>query len=188
MIYQFYADIRDKVEILDFLLRHSDMRIFDLYSHYGKEIRQYQSVEEITGVFDLENGGLYSASFQLWAPTFGKAPEFVRVTLDPKRCNGHTFRYRTAGLGLIQFHLGGITKGHLEYSQLIHFSEKGALKAEGSDSADKSEYWNWKEISKASKALQNHIKKHLLVGKLNGLDILRGANETLALRSGGTVL
>ncbi len=71
MTYDFFATKSDKINLLDFLFKETDLRIFDLASLYGQEISEYRSTEEIVTKFDLDSGGQSSLTFQLWTQRFG---------------------------------------------------------------------------------------------------------------------
>ena len=108
MTYDFFADKADKLEILDFIFEETDLEVYDLSSPYGQEICQYRTVDEISSKFDLDDGDKFAVTFQLWAPRHKGNPLFRKIGLDPRHCNGHTFRYSTDGWGLIQLYFGGL--------------------------------------------------------------------------------
>ena len=58
----------------------------------------------------MKNGSKFSNAFQLWSPDFNGGIVFEKIQLDPKRCNGHAFRFATQGWGLIQLYFGGLNK------------------------------------------------------------------------------
>ncbi len=111
---------------------------------------------------------------------FGGKVVFQKVNLNPKYCAGHSFRYRTAGWGLVQLYFGGIQKGTLSYSHIGHFNQKGALKKEtggtknGNHTVDE---WNWKEIRKYSRKLKYQIHQKMSVKKLGSMGMLNGASK-----------
>jgi len=186
MTLDFFADAADKMELLNFIFAETPLHVYDHYSVYGEEIREYHSINDITSCFDLQNGGANSAAFQLWSETFKAKPVFQKISLNPKYCNGHTFRYATGGWGLIQLYFGGIQHGCLHHSHIGHFSEKGALKNEGiTKEYGKVSSWDWKEVESIGNKLRYHISKKLAVNKAGSEPILKGAEE---LRLGGTTL
>ena len=130
MTYDFFADKGDKLEILDFIFKNTDLQVYDLSSPYDQEICNYKTINEISTKFDLDNGDKFAVTLQLWTPRHKGKPIFRKIDLDPKRCNGHTFRYSTDGWGLIQLYFGGLKNNTLHQSHIGHFNEKGALKNE----------------------------------------------------------
>ena len=106
MTFDFFADKTVKLKILDFIFMDTDLHVYDSGSPYGQEINEYKTVDAIASKFDLINGDKFAVTFQLWDPSHKGKPIFRKIDLDPKHCNGYTFRYSTDGWGLIQF-IGG---------------------------------------------------------------------------------
>jgi hypothetical protein len=178
MTYDFYADKTDKLSLLDFIFNQTDLQVFDLASPYGLEICQYKSSEEISAKFDLVNGDNFAVTFQLWTPRHKGELVFKKVDLDPKRCNGHTFRYSTDGWGMIQLYLGGVKNNILYQSHIGHFSEKEAAKCEGTNKFNGSvNVWDWKEVQATSKKLKQYIHSNLAEKRSGSIDILLGASK-----------
>ena len=178
MTLDFFADSADKADLLNFIFNETSLSVFDHYSSHGEEIREYKSADEIMAKFDLQIGGAHVAGFQLWSEAFKAKPVFSKVDLDPKRCNGHTFRYATSGWGLIQLYFGGLQHDCLRYSHIGHFNEKGALKNEDiNKELGKVDSWDWKEVGSTGNKLRYYIMKKLTVNKLGTYPILKGAEE-----------
>ena len=182
MNYNFFADKADKLAILEFIFKETDLKVYDHDSSYGQEISEYRNVEEILSKFDLEKGNKFSVTFQLWAPRHAGRPIFRKIDLDPKRCNGYTFRYATNGWGLIQLYYSGIENNSLSQSTIAHFTEKGASANEKvSAFNDEVNNWNWKEIKSTSGKLKYHIHNKLAVRKIGSCGVLKGADNLVKL-------
>ncbi|MFM2386673.1 MAG: hypothetical protein RL660_1430 [Bacteroidota bacterium] len=178
MHYNFFADKADKLQVLEFIFKETDLQVYDAASPYGQDICEYKTVDEISKKFDLDNGDKFANTFQLWAPRHQGKPIFRKVDLDPKRCNGHTFRYSTDGWGLIQLYFGGLKNGELNQSHIGHFSEKGALGCEGANTANGlSSFWDWTEIQVTSRRLKYQIHNKLAIRKIGSLGVLAGADK-----------
>jgi hypothetical protein len=178
MNYDFFADKADKLEILDFIFKNTDLHVYDLSSAYGQEICQYKNVDEVSSKFDLDNGDKFAVTFQLWTPRHKGKPLFRKIDLDPKHCNGHTFRYSTDGWGLIQLYFGGVKNNELNQSHIGHFNESGAKKNERSSAFNgKVNAWDWKEIQATSRKLKYQIDNKLATRKIGSLGVLPGADS-----------
>ena len=178
MTYDFFADKADKLEVLDFIFKETDLQVYDLGSPYGQEICQYKTIEEISSKFDLDNSDKFACTFQLWTPRHKGKPIFRKVDLDPKRCNGHTFRYSTDGWGLIQLYFGGLKNNELNQSHIGHFNEKGALKWEETNKVNGLvSLWDWTEIQKTSRKLKYYIHNKLAIRKIGSFGVLSGADK-----------
>jgi len=178
MTYDFFADKADKLEILDFIFKGTDLLVYDLSSPFGQDISQYKTVDEISSKFDLDNGNKFATTFQLWTPRHKGKPIFKKIDLDPKHCNGHTFRYSTEGWGLIQLYFGGLKNNELNQSHIGHFNEKGALKREETNKVSGLvSLWDWTEIQITSRKLKNHIHNKLATRKIGSFGVLSGADK-----------
>lgn len=177
MTYDFFANKTDKLEILDFIFKETDLKIYDLGSPYGLEICEYNSVNDIDSKFDLDNGDKFAMTFQLWTPRHKGKPVFRKINLDPKHCNGHTFRYSTDGWGLIQLYFGGLKNNELNQSHIGHFTEREALKNENITTFNgRVNSWDWTEIQSTSRMLKNYIHNKLSIRKIGSLGVLKGAD------------
>ena len=178
MNYDFFADKEDKLQILEYIFSETDLQVYDLGSSYGQEICNYKSVEDISAKFDLTYGDKFAVTFQLWTPRHKGQPIFRKIDLDPKRCNGHTFRYSTDGWGLIQLYFGGLKNNELNQSHIGHFNEAGALKNESSTKFNgKVNSWDWKEIQISSRKLKYKIHNKLATKNIGNLGVLLGADK-----------
>jgi hypothetical protein len=178
MTYDFFADKADKLDILEFIFKDTDLHVYDLSSAYGQEICQYKTVDEVSSKFDLDNGDKFAVTFQLWSPRHKGKPLFRKIDLDPKRCNGHTFRYSTEGWGLIQLYFGGLKNNELKHSHIGHFNEKGALKWDETNNVNGLvSSWDWTEIQATSRKLKYQIHNKLATRKIGSFGVLSGADK-----------
>ena len=175
MQYQFFADKQDKINLLDYIFKETDLLIFDSYSVYEQEIREFKNTGEIITAFDLEKEII---ALKLWSPSFKAQYKFRKIDLNPKSCKGFHFRYCIEGWGLIQLLLEGITIDQLKHSTISHNSEKRALAWENTrNEIGKVSEWNWKTINSCSGKLKYHIHQKMSVRKENGSGILEGADK-----------
>jgi hypothetical protein len=178
MTYDFFADRNDKIEVLNFIFQETDLQIFDSNSIYGEKVNEYRASTDIISKFDLQNGGEFAITFQLWTPRFMGDLVFRKVDLDPKRCDGHTFRYSTDGWGLIQLYFGGVKDNLLNRSHIGHQSEKRALawqknyKEMGSVTK-----WDWKVVEQTGRKLKHQIHSKMSKRKIGLCGVLKGADK-----------
>ncbi|KUG08179.1 hypothetical protein [Solirubrum puertoriconensis] len=177
MNYNFFASKTDKLALLDYLFTETDLRLYELSSAFGTEVKAYISTTAVVADYDLKYGSQYAACFKLWSPRFGATPNFRRIELNPQSCQGHTFRYATEGWGLIQLYFGGQQNGVLAQSQLGHFNEKGALAREDTYRSRLGlvAAWNWPEINATSHKLKHLLHSKRAVEKIGSIGILPGA-------------
>src|SRR6266853_1466124 len=110
----FYALKEDIRQLVHFIFEETDLRIFESYSEYDKELREFRSFDDLSAAFDLgtdKHGNGSAVLLQLWSSAVMAKVEFERIAL---KVPGHSFRYRISGSGgLIQLYFGG------EYEHVI---------------------------------------------------------------------
>lgn len=174
----FYAIPEDHEPLLDWLVRERICRIFELASDFEMALREFHTVDDVMSQFSrtYSNGNSWdTVHLQLYV--LGAGPPFVprRVSLDPRACDGATFRYAAEGWGLVQLYLGAIGSGGLKNSHTNHNSLKRA-EAWGSVKPDMQpvESCDFKKISAFSSRLNRQIKK-LGIAKIGSRPVLPGA-------------
>jgi hypothetical protein len=155
--------------VLDFLFSSTDIRVFESYSEYGAELREFRSTEELAAAFPLGSdpyGNGKVILLQLWSPSVMRDLTIRRFALDPAHCNGHTFRHNIEGGGLMQLYLGGVCERVVTMSHFGHQSQVRA-QAWGVDGDV-----NWQALKTLSNRIQYHIRKRLAAGKVPGRPVL----------------
>lgn len=178
MNYNFFAAKEDKIAILEYLFQNTDLKFFHMYSSYEEEITEYKNVEEIQSKFDLSNGAEFEKTFQLWSPKFKGKVFFEKIELDPRSCEGYTFRYSTRGMGLIQLYFGGVQNNELNQSHIGHTSLNRAAAYQGLNNFTESIYdWDWGELNRMARRLKYQIHQKMAVRKIGAMGILSGAKK-----------
>lgn len=170
----FFAAETDQRAVLDFLFSSTDVRVFESYSEFDAELREFHSTEEMAVAFPLgtdQYGNGNAVLLQLWSPAVMSKLTIERFAVDPAACNGHTFRHRIDGGGLMQLYLGGVCGQVLTMS---HFGHQSQTRAQtwGVDQGV-----NWEALKKLSNRIQYHIRKRLAAGKVPGRPVLAQALE-----------
>ncbi|ODB99862.1 hypothetical protein A3197_05555 [Candidatus Thiodiazotropha endoloripes] len=177
----FYAVGGDLQKVLEFVFEELGCRVFELSSKPDTELREFRSAEEVMtlGGFGECIGNAHSVYLQLWAQSASGEVEIRKISLNPKACNGATFRYQIQGWGLIQLYLGGISKAGIIHSHTNHNSEKRAEKwASTYDELGAVSSWDWKVVNQVSSKLNRYIRK-ISVLKLNSRPVLPEAGRDL---------
>jgi hypothetical protein len=165
----FFAAETDQRAVLDFLFSSTDVRVFETYSEYGAELREFRSTEELAEAFPLGtdpygNGAVFTLA--LWSPSVMRELAIERFALDPAHCNGHTFRHQINGGGLMQLYLGGVCERVVTKSHFGHGSQVRARACAVDDGV------NWEALKTLSNRIQYHIRKRLAAGKVPGRPVL----------------
>ena len=170
----FFAAESDQRAILDFLFSSTAVRVFESYSEYGADLREFRSTDELAAAFpigkDLHGNGS-AVLLQLWSPSVMRDLTIERFALDPAHCNGHTFRHCINGGGLMQLYLGGVCDRVVTKSHFGHQSEVRARAWEVDDGV------NWEALKKLSNRIQYHVRKRLGAGKAGSMPVLPQALE-----------
>src|SRR5437868_6857673 len=91
----FFAAQADQRAVLDFLFSSTDVRVFESYSEYGAELREFRSTDELAAAFPLgkdPHGNGSAVLLQLWSPSVMRDLTITRFALDPAFCDGYTFQ------------------------------------------------------------------------------------------------
>jgi hypothetical protein len=170
----FFAVRDDQVSLIDFLFRETDVRIFDHYSEYDQKLREFFSVREIEAVYELGIDKYATGpciTLMLWSASVMSQLDIIRIELDPKWVEGHTFRYYIDGFGLMELCLSGVYERTITPSGFGNFSEQGARKHGYTEGV------NWDALKKLSNKIQYHIRRRLAVAKASSCMVLPAAFE-----------
>jgi hypothetical protein len=168
----FFAAEADQQAVLDFLFSTTDVRVFESYSDPNADLREFRSTDELAAAFPIgtdPHGNGHAILLQLWSPSVMSELTIVRVTLDPEKCNGHTFRHRIDGAGLMQLDLGGVCGTVITMS---HFGHQSQVRAQNWDF---DQGVNWEALGKVSNRIQYHLRNRLAAGRVPGRPVLAQA-------------
>jgi hypothetical protein len=176
----FYATPQDHLPLLDWLFAEGTCKVFELSSAFDAPLKEFRCASEVLSEFSrVYTNGVAWHTVHLQLYVLGASPEFVsrRIGLDPKSCNGATFRYAADGWGLVQLYLTAPTADGLKNSHTNHFNPTGAEKwAQVRPEMDATALWDFKKIAAFSSRLNRKIKK-LGVAKIGSRVLLPGALE-----------
>jgi hypothetical protein len=170
----FFAAESDQRAVLDFLFSSTDVRVFESYSEYDADLREFCSTDELVAVFPIgidRQGNGTAVLLQLWSPSVMSELSIERFALDPAACNGHTFRHRIEGGALMQLYFGGV---HERVITKSHFGHQSQIRAQ---KWDMDQGINWEPLRTMSNRIQYHIRKRLGVAKVPGCPVLPQAYE-----------
>jgi len=170
----FFAAEWDQRSILDFLFADTDVRAFESYSEPDSELREFRRADELAAAFPLgvdRHGNGHAVLLQLWSPSVLRSLDIVRFALNPAKCDGHTFRHRIDGGGLIQLYFGGVCGEVVTRSHYGHQGQSRAAAWAVDDGVD------WQELKTLSGRIQYQIGKKLTKAKAKSCPVLPQAFE-----------
>ncbi|HET7083603.1 MAG TPA: hypothetical protein VFI23_02460 [Rhizomicrobium sp.] len=177
----FYAASLDFQPVLDFIFNRSGCRVFESYSEFDAEIREFKSTNDLSQVYRIGEciGSSHSVYLQLVPPGADALYHIRRIVLKPS--TGHKYRYSIEGWGLIQLYLGGLGPSGLVLSHTNHNSEKRAnLWAHTYPEIKSPEAWDWKQVVRTSSAVNRYIRTKLAVSFRSSHPVLPEAAKALA--------
>ena len=170
----FFAAEADQRAVLDFLFTSTDVRVFESYSECGADLREFRSTRELAEAFPIGTdpyGHGKELTLELWSPSVMRELTIERFAVNPLACDGHTFRHRIDGGGLMQLYLGGVCGRVVTIS---HFGHQSQVRAQnwGTDQGV-----NWEALKSISNRIQYHVRKRLAAAKAEGRPVLPQAFE-----------
>ena len=184
----FFALGEDRRQVLDYVFADGACRVFELYSPFDAELAEFKAVADVEARYAIRDWTVPdSQGLLLQLLPHDAAGELVidRVELNPRKCNGATFRYSCKGWGLVQLYLESVHRGVLRPSHTNHNSPKRA-KAWSSTYPELGapEAWNWDEVVAFSRRLNRQIDK-LAVARIGSRRVLPKAADFLQTRLPG---
>jgi hypothetical protein len=176
----FYATKEDHESLLSWLFAEETCDVYELESDFEQPLKRFHSAAEVLAQFERsypDGSRWHAVDLQLYVRGAGPAFAPRRVALDPRACDGATFRYDADGWGLVQLYLGTASEGdaRLENSHTNHNSAKRAQAwSDTVDTADPVEAWDFGRITSFSSRLNREIRKRG-VAKVGRQVVLPGA-------------
>ena len=146
-------------ELMELAFQIGEVRIFESYSEMEEEIVEIKNYQDYLNYFQKSiNQKKKHISFGLH---YKEAEGFLRIrriNLNPKSCDGKTFRYNIEGWGIIHIQLD-LREERIECRIAVN-TEKRAQKWESINPELKpSNLWNWKIVESKARKLIRELKK-----------------------------
>jgi hypothetical protein len=175
----FYATVEDHENLLADLFQAGDLRVFESYSAFDCELREFtQSRHILDALHQTERSRVL---LQIWAPAASSKVEIRRFALTVE---GHTHRHCIDGWGLMQLYLGKESGTTISLSHFGHFNQRGAEKRSAlgpsaSSNPGVAADWDWDLIRKISRRIQYGIKSRLSHMKVGSRPVLHQAERLM---------
>lgn len=93
-------------QIINTIFSIGDVNVFESYSEMEKDLIQINNADEFKDyVREAVKNENRLLDFALYYPESKGFYQIVKIALNPKYCDGKTFRYRIDGWGIIHFHI-----------------------------------------------------------------------------------
>lgn len=145
--------------VAEAIFSDAPVTVVEAYSDFSQEARQFHCAEEVCryaiGVRETGNNPHLVVHY----PDMGGRLALRRCSLDPDKCDGHTYRYTAEGWGLIFVYLQIASAGRLG-SFVSANSEKRALAWEPTyPDMDPPGTWNWPAVGRHTRRLTRALKR-----------------------------
>jgi hypothetical protein len=151
--------MEDVSKLLEHVFAISAVDVYTSDSEYGRRTERFDSARDCQTYLQarIEHGSKLVA-FAVHYPEAGGYVQDRRVSLNPEKCDGHSFRYSVGGWGVIhiQLHVGAVNeiRCHVTVN-----SEKRARAWFGTyPELRDPDLWNWKLVEKRARRLQRRLK------------------------------
>jgi len=137
--------------------------VFEAYSAFQRDIRYFPTKESL---MDLISEELATGNKHKFIYCFLHYPEvdgFIRkkrMQLNPKKCDGATFRYTSEGWGLIQFQLDVTDQTAVKCTLAVSSEKRANNWAALAPELKSPELWNWSVIEKNIGRLIRVLRKN----------------------------
>ncbi|WP_340156341.1 hypothetical protein [uncultured Winogradskyella sp.] len=149
-------------ELIEFILSDSKAELYESYSEMEKELVRINNTSEFKDYFEHSTSEKKTQlGFGFYNPE-SKGKFFItKIKLDPKYCNGKTYRNRIDGWGIIYVHLNLL---NVENEIECRISVNSKKRAENWKSTNPEfgnpELWNWKIIESNARKIIKQLKNY----------------------------
>lgn len=146
------------VAVADAIFGERPSVVVEAYSDLSRAPRAFESTQELcayaTAQRDLPDGSVHVAVH--YPDMAGKIVK-ARVALDPQKCDGHSYRYKAEGWGLIWVHLQ-LRPSILESSISANSEKRANAWALTFPELESPAAWNWPSVARHLRRLRRALK------------------------------
>ena len=148
-------------ELIEYILSDSKTEFYESYSEMEKEIIRINNLSEFQDHFDngIANGKVHFG-FGIYNPE-SKGKFFTsKIKLNPKYCNGKTFRYQIVGWAIIFIHLDlKNAENQIECKVSVNSKKRAENWKSTNPEFGNPELWEWKNVESRARKIINRLKK-----------------------------
>ena len=147
-------------ELAEFVFQSGAPVVFHAYSDYGEPLRRFRTPAELINEIQSAFGrGQKFLHFAIHYPeTNGHVAE-RRITLDPRKCAGHTWRYTVEGWGLIQLQGDVRHAPAIECRVAVNTQKRAEAWAGTHPSLGNPELWDWRVVQRHAGRIIRKMKR-----------------------------
>ena len=144
--------------LADAIFKERPSTVVEAYSAFSQELRTFQSASELCAYATAQRGSRDgSVHVAVHYPDMAGRVVRTRVPLEPKKCDGHTYRYRVDGWGLIWVYLQ-LRPANLESFVSANSEKRANAWAPTFPEIDAPSTWDWPVVARHLRRLRRALK------------------------------
>ncbi|MDK2772382.1 MAG: hypothetical protein KYX68_09180 [Flavobacterium sp.] len=149
------------IELIDFILSDSKTELYESYSEMESELVRISNFSEFENYFEHSTSEKKKQlGFGIYNPESKGTLSITKLKLDPKYCNGKTYRNRIDGWGIIYLHLNLLsTENEIECRISVNSKKRAENWKSTNPEFGNPELWEWKNVENRARKIINRLKK-----------------------------
>jgi hypothetical protein len=147
------------VSYLEFALEDGSPEVYEAYSEPGSELMRLASAAHaLSYALQSAPASRHTAMLSIWFPSCGGSVHVERISLLPRACGGHTFRYASGGWGVFRLNAQRRSATQLEVHVSVN-TEKRAVAWQSTNPAfGPASHWKWQEVERIARRLCRKLR------------------------------
>ncbi|NRD22377.1 hypothetical protein HNV10_03935 [Winogradskyella litoriviva] len=149
-------------ELIEFILSDSKTELYESYSEMENELVRISNFSEFKDYFEHSTTEKKrQLGFGIYNPESKGKFTITKLKLDPKYCNGKTYRNRIDGWGIIYVHLNLLnTENEIECRISVNSRKRAENWKSTNPEFGNPELWDWKIIESNARKIIKQLKKY----------------------------
>lgn len=149
-------------ELIEFILSDSMTELYESYSEMEKELVRINNFSEFKHYFKHSTSEKkVQLGFGIYNPECKGKFSITKLKLNPKYCNGKTYRNRIDGWGIIFIHLNLLnTENEIECRISVNSKTRAENWKNTNPEFGNPELWEWKIIESNARKIINRLKNY----------------------------
>lgn len=139
------------------------LTVFEAYSEFEADIREFPTKESLGKLISDKLADATRHKFIYCCLKYSRSKGLVKkrkIDLDPRKCNGATYRYTMEGWGLIQFQLDLTNLENISCRFACNSERRADIWSDVYPELESPSLWDWTVIEKNIRRLIRVLRKH----------------------------
>jgi hypothetical protein len=150
----------DLAKLASFLFEEAEPTVFEAYSPFGQPVRKFTRAAELLS--DIEEEIRRGQKFLYYSVHFTDTRGHVlqrKIKLDPRKCDGHTWRHTVQGWGLIQLQADLKRPPGVECRIAVNSQKRASAWADTYPELRAPDLWDWRATERHAARIIRRMKK-----------------------------